>query len=110
VVDEAKGKDEGAKRVKIAPTAKDNDNIDFAKNFEKLPATIGNILSGKGDANKPAVAAKPSSQPSKAASQTVHGKSKPMGRESKIPIMIVPAAPTAMLTLFNIKQFLEGQE
>lgn len=131
VADETKGKDEGAKRVKIAPTAKDSDNIDFVKkvinqerqiktkitvmkgtkNFEKLPATISSILNGKPDASKAAVpTTKPSSQPSKAAGQTVHGKSKPMGRESKIPIMIVPAAPTAMLTLFNIKQFLEGQE
>lgn len=131
MADETKGKDEGAKRVKIAPTAKDSDNIDFVKkvinqerqiktkitvmkgtkNFEKLPATISSILNGKPDASKAAVpTTKPSSQPSKAAGQTVHGKSKPMGRESKIPIMIVPAAPTAMLTLFNIKQFLEGQE
>jgi len=26
-----KGKEEGAKRVKIAPTAKDGDNVDFVK-------------------------------------------------------------------------------
>ncbi|GAB5590812.1 accessory factor associated with RNA polymerase II [Umbelopsis nana] len=127
-----KGKEEGAKRVKMAPTAKDSDNVDFVKkvlaqerqiktkitilrgikNFEKLPSTVANILSGKVDANKAAAAAtaKPSSQPAKSAPAAVKGKSKPMGRESKIPIMIVPAAPTAMLTLFNIKQFLEGQE
>lgn len=126
------GKAEGAKRVKIAPAAKDGDNVDFVKsvlaqerqiktkitilrgikNFEKLPLTVANILSGKADAGKAAAssAAKPATQPSKAGQAVVKGKSKPMGRESKIPIMIVPAAPTAMLTLFNIKQFLEGQE
>ncbi|RUS31103.1 RNA pol II accessory factor, Cdc73 family-domain-containing protein [Jimgerdemannia flammicorona] len=34
---------------------------------------------------------------------------RPLSREARIPIIIVPAAATAMLTLYNIKQFLEDQ-
>lgn len=35
--------------------------------------------------------------------------SKPTSKD-RIPIIIVPAAPTAKFTLFNIKQFLENFE
>ncbi|KAF9092596.1 accessory factor associated with RNA polymerase II [Mortierella sp. AM989] len=54
---------------------------------------------------------RPSSAPGASASRTAAGisshKSKPSS--SRIPIIIIPAAMTSMLTMYNIKQFLEDQ-
>jgi parafibromin len=37
-------------------------------------------------------------------------KGQKLSAKDKIPLIIVPAAPTAKFTLYNIKQFLEDQK
>jgi parafibromin len=40
---------------------------------------------------------------------TTATKNQKLSSKDKIPLIIVPAAPTAKFTLYNIKQFLEDQ-
>lgn len=44
-----------------------------------------------------------------AKSATIAAKGQKLSSKDRIPLIIVPAAPTAKFTLYNIKQFLEDQ-
>lgn len=54
---------------------------------------------------------KPSSSIVKPATKSaaIAAKGQKLSSKDKIPLIIVPAAPTAKFTLYNIKQFLEDQ-
>lgn len=45
----------------------------------------------------------------KPAATSAAAKAQKLSNKDKIPLIIVPAAPTAKFTLYNIKQFLEDQ-
>ncbi|KAF9192564.1 accessory factor associated with RNA polymerase II [Haplosporangium sp. Z 767] len=68
------------------------------------------------DARQPAGASAPSSRPSTTpgaqaprSSTNPSSQSRSASSSSRIPIIIIPAAVTSMLTMYNIKQFLEDQ-
>ncbi|KAG0368080.1 RNA pol II accessory factor, Cdc73 family-domain-containing protein [Gamsiella multidivaricata] len=100
-------------------------NKSFA-NIQKLGAAIllkskskdGKSTAAKPDSRQPgavvatsALSSRPGSAPNASTprSATSSSQSKSKSSSSRIPIIIIPAAVTSMLTMYNIKQFLEDQ-
>lgn len=52
---------------------------------------------------------KPSNAAAKPTKSAIVAKGQKLSSKDKIPLIIVPAAPTAKFTLYNIKKFLEDQ-
>ncbi|KAI7865733.1 RNA pol II accessory factor, Cdc73 family-domain-containing protein [Spinellus fusiger] len=90
------------------------------KNFDHVVTLAQTLILGKEVPHaNPAASVKPGARSSTASSLTkislpakvsgTHARNAKLSSKDKIPIIIVPAAPTAKFTLFNIKQFLEDQ-
>ncbi|KAI7886449.1 CDC73-domain-containing protein [Lichtheimia hyalospora FSU 10163] len=117
-VDETKGKAESnnenepaSKRVKF-DDKRSHVSIEKLREREKVLQSSSSILQGDKDFYTIVKAMNPTFGKNGASSTIQKSSSKPSKPTSKdrIPIIIVPAAPTAKFTLFNIKQFLENFE
>lgn len=122
------------KKPKVTPTKPDDDSLKIVKAViarERETLTRSSVMKGTKnftntiDLAKRLVLGKEvpsrtsktgatlSKQPSSAAKPTskaaVAAKTQKLSSKDRIPLIIVPAAPTAKFTLYNIKQFLEEQ-
>ncbi|CAO3633497.1 unnamed protein product [Mucor hiemalis] len=110
--DDAALTESSTKKPKVAPLVS-NDSLLTVKQVEFVNLVLGKEVpaaaNGRPSSQKPGA---PQSKPATAstpAKSAIVSKSK-LSSKDRIPLIIVPAAPTAKFTLYNIKQFLEDQK
>lgn len=93
---------------------KGNKNFTHAINLAQQLVLKKEVPVTRPTTQKPGVnqptAHKPSLAINNLAKSAATAKSQKLSSKDKIPLIIVPAAPTAKFTLYNIKQFLEDQK